>query len=93
MFRSPFILYIKNVSNVLDYITINGGFSVSDSCIEATYPKKGNSEILFFIILFLLLFYDPRPLFGFKEIPGYNLRKNDSSILFFILLFLILFYR
>jgi hypothetical protein len=61
--------------------------------VDYTYTKKGNAELLFFIILFLLLFYDPRPLFGFKEISGYDIKKNDSSILFFIILFLILFYK
>ncbi len=51
-----------------------------------------NSEILFFILVFLLLFYDGSPLYR----SGYNGAgwevEHDNSILFFILIFLILFY-
>ena len=55
-----------------------------------TYIKKhqGNPDILFFIIIFLLLFYDNRFL---DSGCGCNV-QGDSSILFFILIFLILFY-
>ena len=54
--------------------------------------KTGDSGLLFFIIIFLLLFYDgtaiEMPCKGAVEY-GY---KGDSSILFFILVFLLLFY-
>ncbi len=53
-----------------------------------------NSEILFFILVFLLLFYDNRPLLALKgDLPAEVIRcGSDSSILFFIIIFLLLFY-
>jgi hypothetical protein len=54
--------------------------------------SKNDSTILFFILIFLLLFYDNSPL----NRPNYTSEKynekSDSTILFFILIFLILFY-
>lgn len=46
------------------------------------------SNMLFFILIFLLLFYDSRPI----GIDRYVKQKNDSSLLFFILVYLELFY-
>lgn len=54
--------------------------------------EKGNSELLFFILIFLLLFYDNRFLTHTLHVPlGYE-TDCDSTILFFILIFLLLFY-
>lgn len=50
--------------------------------------NKSNSSILFFILVFLLLFYDSRPIGGIKH----TVDGNDDSLLFFILVFLKLFY-
>ena len=46
------------------------------------------SNMLYFILIFLLLFYDSRPI----GIDRYVKEKNDSSLLFFILVYLELFY-
>lgn len=46
------------------------------------------SNMLFFILIFLLLFYDSRPI----GINRYVKEKNDSSLLFFMLVYLELFY-
>ena len=54
--------------------------------------KSGNSELLFFILVFLLLFYDDSYLELRSKIYGYKAAEHDSSILFFILIFLLLFY-
>lgn len=58
--------------------------------------ERKNSELLFFITVYLLLFYDIRPL---ALLTGkYDLKnriydiKPDSRSLHFILIFLILFY-
>lgn len=53
-------------------------------------PVKLNnrSNMLYFIIIFLLLFYDSRPI----GIDRYVKEKNDSSLLFFMLVYLELFY-
>ncbi len=55
-----------------------------------SYPVKFNnkSNMLYFIIIFLLLFYDSRPI----GINRYVKEKNDSSLLFFMLVYLELFY-
>lgn len=52
-----------------------------------------NDGILFFILLFLMLFYDNRSIgiLGKKHKDNFN-NSNDCSLLFFILIFLILFY-
>jgi hypothetical protein len=50
--------------------------------------KKSNSNILFFILVFLLLFYDSRPIGGCKH----TMDECNDSLLFFILVFLKLFY-
>ncbi|MBZ4645423.1 MAG: hypothetical protein JG777_912 [Clostridia bacterium] len=55
------------------------------------YPRK-DSTILFFILVFLLLFYDNSPLYRYPSVVGQVEVKRDSSILFFILIFLLLFY-
>jgi hypothetical protein len=50
---------------------------------------KGNTELLLFILIFLLLFYDS------SYLERFNIHiktKGDSSLLFFILIFLYLFY-
>ena len=56
--------------------------------------KKQNNdcELLFFILIFLLLFYDNRPLQYLKGLKVDCNYKPDCSILFFILIFLELFY-
>jgi len=46
------------------------------------------TNMLFFILIYLLLFYDSRPI----GINKYVKEKNDSSLLFFILVYLELFY-
>ena len=46
--------------------------------------KKGDSSLLFFILVYLLPFYDGTAI-GLEK-------KGDSSVLFFILVFLLLFY-
>ena len=50
------------------------------------FYKKTN--MLYFILIYLLLFYDSRPI----GINRYVKEKNDSSLLFFILVYLELFY-
>ncbi|NLY42764.1 MAG: hypothetical protein GX066_02100 [Clostridiaceae bacterium] len=59
---------------------------------DVSYSKKGNSEILFFILVFLLLFYDNSAICGYPYAGAAKGKKRDSSILFFILIFLLLFY-
>lgn len=54
--------------------------------------NKGNSEMLFFIILFLLLFYDSSFIDKLRGKSVIKESKKDSSILFFIIIFLLLFY-
>lgn len=50
---------------------------------------KGNTELLFFILIYLLLFYDG----SYLERFGIHVNtKGDSSLLFFILIYLYLFY-
>jgi len=49
---------------------------------------RNKSSALYFILIFLLLFYDSRPI----GINRYVKEKNDSSLLFFILVYLQLFY-
>lgn len=58
-----------------------------------TKEVERNDSLLFFILIFLLLFYDSRPLAMMNGCyyPGME-RTGDSSILFFILIFLLLFY-
>lgn len=60
-----------------------------------------NSDLLFFILIFLLLFYDNRPLRILRgKLTGcdcsidsfFNKAERDPKLLFFILIFLILFY-
>ena len=53
-----------------------------------TEQNYNNPELLFFILVFLLLFYDDR----FLEMRGRHRARGDSSLLFFILIFLLLFY-
>ncbi|MDK2934689.1 MAG: hypothetical protein PWP27_2499 [Clostridiales bacterium] len=54
---------------------------------------RGDSSLLFFIIVFLLLFYDNSAICGYPYAKGGVRQKGDSSILFFILVFLLLFYN
>ncbi len=57
---------------------------------------NGDSDcsLLFFILIFLLLFYDNSALGLFTTGKrGVNTCKGDDSLLFFILVFLELFYR
>lgn len=54
--------------------------------------KTHNPDILFFILIFLLLFYDSRPLYALREGRLPCAQGNDSTLLFFILVFLELFY-
>ncbi len=49
---------------------------------------RNKSNVLYFILVYLLLFYDSRPI----GINRYVKEKNDSSLLFFILVYLELFY-
>ncbi len=52
-----------------------------------------NSELLFFILIYLLLFYDNRPLLILRGYYDEALCcEKNSSALFFILIFLLLFY-
>lgn len=53
---------------------------------------KIDSKLLFFILVFLLLFYDDRYLELRRLINPYCPEGHDSLILFFILVFLLLFY-
>ena len=55
-------------------------------------PCSIDSNLLFFILIFLLLFHDDRYLEIRERILGHRTRTGDSSILFFILVFLLLFY-
>ncbi|RCX18786.1 hypothetical protein DFR58_10455 [Anaerobacterium chartisolvens] len=50
-----------------------------------------NTELLFFILVFLLLFYDDRYL-ELRRAINPRAGLGDSKILFFILVFLLLFY-
>lgn len=52
-----------------------------------TADKPHDSRSLFFILIFLLLFYDDSFITGKPREC-----KNDSSLLFFILIYLKLFY-
>lgn len=54
---------------------------------------KDNNELLFFILVFLLLFYDPSCIGILSGKPLDGIRPGDDSILFFILVFLLLFYK
>ena len=56
--------------------------------------KKGDCSLLFFILIFLLLFYDNSAL-GILSTGkrGINTCGRDDSLLFFILVFLKLFYH
>ena len=58
------------------------------------YKKVGqnNSELLFFILIYLLLFYDGRYLLEHGNYKYTVATGDDSTPLFFILIFLILFY-
>jgi hypothetical protein len=49
---------------------------------------SSNSELLFFILVFLLLFYDDKCIETFRK----GRKRGDGSLLFFILIFLLLFY-
>lgn len=58
--------------------------------------KSEDCTILFFILVFLLLFYDSRPLVilrGGTLSDNIDIYRGDDSILFFILVFLMLFYK
>ncbi len=59
---------------------------------KKTYYTSGNTELLFFILIFLLLFYDSSPLYSFSPTTCGTCYPKDNSILFFILIFLLLFY-
>lgn len=50
--------------------------------------QQPDPDLLFFIIIFLLLFYDG----SFLKYKKPSVFEGDSSILFFILIFLKLFY-
>ncbi len=54
--------------------------------------ENGDSSLLFFILVFLLLFYDPRFLELRRSISLNKSGVRDSKILFFITVFLLLFY-
>ena len=57
---------------------------------------NGNNDcgLLFFILVFLLLFYDNSSLAVFSTGKrGVNTCKGDNTLLFFILVFLQLFYK
>lgn len=58
--------------------------------MEKQFCRK-DSSILFFILIFLLLFYDNSALYGWNNVEECN-KGGDSTILFFILIFLLLFY-
>ena len=62
---------------------------MSKNILPAT--QRDNS-ILFFIIVFLLLFYDNSALVNRIPYLRGETREHDSSIMFFILVFLLLFY-
>ncbi|MGI6778560.1 MAG: hypothetical protein ACOX7R_11300 [Acetivibrionales bacterium] len=49
---------------------------------------RSNSELLFFILIYLLLFYDSSCI----GILSRRRPEGNSSVLFFILIFLLLFY-
>ncbi len=49
-------------------------------------------DLLFFILIYLLLFYDGRYLAKKGKFYNYSALPGDSTPLFFILIFLILFY-
>ncbi|HHW30758.1 MAG TPA: hypothetical protein GXX20_03655 [Clostridiaceae bacterium] len=58
--------------------------------------KSEDCTILFFILVFLMLFYDTRPLVllrGGTLSDNIDLYRGDDTILFFILVFLMLFYK
>lgn len=56
--------------------------------------RENDCGLLFFILVFLLLFYDNSALAFFSTGKrGINTCKGDSSLLFFILVFLELFYK
>jgi predicted nucleic acid-binding Zn ribbon protein len=70
-------------------------------CQEYYNKDKRNSELLYFILIYLLLFYDNCPArFSMRKFPGGRYytcscghkRKHDSKLLFFILIYIILFY-
>jgi len=58
--------------------------------LEST--NRNNSEILFFILVFLLLFYDSRPIGILARRFQNGSCAGNSELLFFILVFLLLFY-
>ena len=53
-----------------------------------TDTYKGNPNVLFFIMIYLLLFYDN----SFLVTRRLHTHRGDSTLLFFILDFLLLFY-
>jgi hypothetical protein len=56
--------------------------------------RHSNCTLLFFILIFLLLFYDNSAIGILKRGKfGVNTCSRDDSLLFFILVFLKLFYR
>ena len=57
------------------------------------YSDHSDSTLLFFILIFLLLFYDPSALYRFKSLDWNYAATHDSTLLFFILIFLVLFYQ
>jgi len=59
----------------------------------AREDKCNNSELLFFILIFLMLFYDNRPI-GIlrRRRPITDSCSGNTELLFFILVFLLLFY-
>lgn len=65
-------------------------------CKNITRYGQKDSKLLYFIIVYLLLFYDLRPLLLLTgkcdEIYFINDIKPNSISLYFILIFLILFY-
>ncbi len=58
------------------------------------YCRTNDCTLLFFILVFLLLFYDNSAI-GFLRTGKHcvNTCSSDDSLLFFILVFLKLFYR
>jgi hypothetical protein len=56
--------------------------------------RKGDCTLLFFILVFLLLFYDNSAIgmFAYGK-RGINTCRGDDTLLFFILVFLKLFYK
>ncbi|HOA55808.1 MAG: hypothetical protein GX385_07745 [Clostridiaceae bacterium] len=61
---------------------------------SACISRNNDCSLLFFILIFLLLFYDNSAIGILRHGKcGVNTCSRDDSLLFFILVFLKLFYR